>query len=161
MEELKVSWDAGLNTFILGKAPMNWLAEHFAEAAVGDACDPDAADAATWAMENAQETATPHAKLNKDGELPESTEHLPQVCLLRDIFGNPFRPVSADPSWLTSTVLMLTRQMYNSRDFSSMPILADALQDAGCDHLDILAHCGGDGPHVRGCWVVDLLLGIG
>jgi hypothetical protein len=49
--------------------------------------------------------------------------------------------------------------MYDSRDFSVMPILADALQDAGCDNEDILSHCRGDGPHVRGCWVVDLVLG--
>jgi hypothetical protein len=49
--------------------------------------------------------------------------------------------------------------MYESRDFSAMPILADALQDAGCDNADILAPCCGPGPHVRGCWVVDLVLG--
>ena len=49
--------------------------------------------------------------------------------------------------------------MYASRDFSPMPILADALQDAGCDSADILDHCRGSGPHVRGCWVVDLVLG--
>jgi hypothetical protein len=79
--------------------------------------------------------------------------------LLRDIFGNPFRPVAIDPAWLTSTVLALARQMYDSRDFSAMPILADALQDAGCDSADLLDHCRSDGPHVRGCWVVDLVLG--
>jgi hypothetical protein len=49
--------------------------------------------------------------------------------------------------------------MYESRDFSAMPILADALQDAGCEDESILAHCRGPGPHVRGCWVVDLVLG--
>ena len=49
--------------------------------------------------------------------------------------------------------------MYESRDFSILPILADALQDAGCEHADILDHCRGPGPHVHGCWVVDLLLG--
>jgi hypothetical protein len=49
--------------------------------------------------------------------------------------------------------------MYESRNFSAMPILADALQDAGCDNDDILSHCRIDGPHVRGCWVVDLVLG--
>jgi hypothetical protein len=49
--------------------------------------------------------------------------------------------------------------MYEARDFSAMPILADALQDAGCDNDDILDHCRGPGPHVRGCWVVDLVLG--
>jgi hypothetical protein len=49
--------------------------------------------------------------------------------------------------------------MYDSRDFGAMPILADALQDAGCDNEDILDHCRGPGPHVCGCWVVDLVLG--
>jgi hypothetical protein len=49
--------------------------------------------------------------------------------------------------------------MYDTRDFAAMPILADALEEAECDNLDILAHCRGPGPHVRGCWVVDLMLG--
>ncbi|HVL14590.1 MAG TPA: hypothetical protein VM529_18600 [Gemmata sp.] len=84
-----------------------------------------------------------------------------QAQLLRDIFGNPFRPATLDSSWLTSTVAALTQQMYESRDFSAMPILADALQDAGCTSDDILNHCRGDGPHVRGCWVVDLVLSKG
>ncbi|WP_232069797.1 hypothetical protein [Gemmata massiliana] len=56
-------------------------------------------------------------------------------------------------------MLTLAQQVYESRDFSAMPILADALQDAGCDNIDILDHCRGSGPHVRGCWVVDLILG--
>jgi hypothetical protein len=80
------------------------------------------------------------------------------VSIIRDIFGNPFRPVTLDPSWITSTVTALARGMYESRDFSPMPILSDALQDAGCDCDDILAHCRGTGPHVRGCWVVDAVL---
>ena len=79
--------------------------------------------------------------------------------LIRDIFGNPFRPVAFSPSWRTSTVLALASQMYESRDFGAMPILADALQDAGCDSAEVLDHCRGEGPHVRGCWVVDLVLG--
>ncbi|VTR93107.1 Uncharacterized protein OS=uncultured bacterium PE=4 SV=1 [Gemmata massiliana] len=83
----------------------------------------------------------------------------PLSDLCRCVFGNPFRPVTGDPSWLTSTVLSLASQMYASRDFSPMPILADALQDAGCGSDDILTHCRGAGPHVRGCWVVDLILG--
>jgi hypothetical protein len=83
----------------------------------------------------------------------------PMMAILRCIFGNPFRPVTADPSWATSTVVSLAGQVYESRDFSPMPILADALQDAGCGSADVLDHCRGDGPHVRGCWVVDLLLG--
>ena len=77
--------------------------------------------------------------------------------LLRDIF--PFHPITIDPRWLTTTVLSLAKGMYESRDFSAMPILADALQDAGCDNDDILAHCRDAAQvHVRGCWVVDLVL---
>jgi hypothetical protein len=79
--------------------------------------------------------------------------------LLRDIFGNPSHPVTSPPEWRTDTAVSLARQMYDSRDFSAMPILADALQGAGCDSEDILNHCCGEGPHVRGCWVVDLVLG--
>ncbi|MCI0699979.1 MAG: hypothetical protein L0241_02715 [Planctomycetia bacterium] len=82
-----------------------------------------------------------------------------QTALLRCIFGNPFRPVSFSAAWRTDTAVSLARQMYESRDFSLMPILADALQDAGCDNATILDHCRGPGPHVRGCWVVDLVLG--
>jgi hypothetical protein len=80
------------------------------------------------------------------------------TSLLRDIFGNPFHAVTLDPSWLTSTVVYLAQQMYDSRDFSAMPILADALQDAGCENPKILEHCRGPRPHVKGCFVVDLCL---
>jgi hypothetical protein len=78
--------------------------------------------------------------------------------LFRDIFGNPFRAVTFSPEWRTDTAVALARQMYDSREFSAMPILADALQDAGCASAEILEHCRGPGPHVRGCWVVDLVL---
>jgi len=81
------------------------------------------------------------------------------VDLVRDIFGNPFRALTFNPSWLTSNVAALALLMYNSRDFSAMPILADALQDAGCDKDDILTHLRGPGPHTKGCWAVDLVLG--
>jgi hypothetical protein len=79
--------------------------------------------------------------------------------LLRDVVENPFRPVAFDPDWRTSAAVALARQMYDARDFAAMPVLADALQDAGCEDADVLAHCRGPGPHVRGCWVVDLVLG--
>jgi hypothetical protein len=86
--------------------------------------------------------------------------HARGVCaIIRDIFGHPFRPVSFTPAWRTDTAVALARQMYESRDFGAMPILADALQEAGCDSEDILAHCRGPGTHVRGCWVLDLVLG--
>ncbi len=82
-----------------------------------------------------------------------------RASAIRDIFGNPFRPVTADPSWLTSTVLALAEGIYVDRAFDRMPILADALQDAGCENEDILNHSRQPGEHVRGCWAVDLLLG--
>lgn len=88
-----------------------------------------------------------------------SAELLHQVRLIRDIFGNPFRTINFNLTWRTDTALSLAQQMYDSRDFGAMPILADALQDAGCDDDDILNHCRTEGVHVRGCWVVDLVLG--
>jgi hypothetical protein len=84
-----------------------------------------------------------------------------QPPLLREIFGNPFQPVAFDPEWRTETAVALAKQMYEAREFGAMPILADALQDAGCDNEDVLAHGRGSGPHVHGCWVVDLVLGNG
>ena len=81
------------------------------------------------------------------------------ASLLRDIYGNPFRPVAFDPAWRTSTAVGLARTMYDARHFHAMPILADALQDAGCEDTAILDHCRDEnGLHVRGCWVVDLVL---
>jgi hypothetical protein len=79
--------------------------------------------------------------------------------LLRCVVGNPFRPVAFDPRWRTEDVLGLGRGIYEDRAFDRLPLLADALMDAGCDSDDILSHCRGEGPHVRGCWVVDLVLG--
>jgi hypothetical protein len=85
-------------------------------------------------------------------------ERAAQVAFAREIFGNPFRPITINPSWCTSTVLALASGIYNETGFDRMPILADALQDAGCDDEDILRHCRKQKEHVRGCWVVDLLL---
>jgi hypothetical protein len=85
-----------------------------------------------------------------------------QVAVLHCIVGNPFRAARIDPAWLVwneSVALKLVRGVDEERAFDRLPILADALEDAGCDNADILAHCRGPGPHVRGCWVVDLLLG--
>jgi hypothetical protein len=87
----------------------------------------------------------------------------PKYCdFIRDIFGNPFRPVTTDPAWLTwndGTARKLAQTIYDERRFELLPILADALEESGCDNADILTHCRGPGPHVHGCWVVDLLLG--
>jgi hypothetical protein len=85
-----------------------------------------------------------------------------QCDLLRDVFGNPFRPVAADPAWLRwndRTVVKVARAIYEERAFERLPVLADALEDAGCTEEAILAHLRGPGPHVRGCWALDLLRG--
>jgi hypothetical protein len=93
------------------------------------------------------------------GVFTDETQRRWELQLLRDIFGNPFRPVSVDPFWLTPSVVAVARTIYEDRRFEDMPILADALEEAGCNDADILGHCRGPGPHVRGCWTVDLLLG--
>ncbi len=79
--------------------------------------------------------------------------------LTTDVFRHHLVPVAFDPAWRTEAVVAITRGMYESRDFAPMPVLADALDDAGCDEPDVLAHCRKPGLHVRGCWVVDLVLG--
>jgi hypothetical protein len=91
-----------------------------------------------------------------------------QAARLRDIFANPFRPASISPGCLTPQVVALAQAAYDYRDLPSgrldparLAVLADALEEAGCTQEDILGHLRDPGPHVRGCWVVDLLLGKG
>jgi hypothetical protein len=92
-----------------------------------------------------------------------------QSGLLRDIFGPlPFRPVSMAPSlliwndvWNDGAVVKLAQGIYEGRAFDRLPVLADALEEAGCDNQDLLSHCRSQHDHVLGCWVVDLLLGKG
>ncbi len=84
--------------------------------------------------------------------------------LLRDVIGNPFRPALADPAWLTwadGTVPRLAQAIYEGRRFEQLPILADALEEAGCADAAILGHCRSPAAHARGCWGLDLLLGKG
>ncbi|QJW96618.1 hypothetical protein FTUN_4175 [Frigoriglobus tundricola] len=129
------SWEAAADSYT--------RAAHDAEAAVAEAID---------------EPDSPEVGLRKY-EL-RGRERAAQLDLLREVLRNPFRSVSFSPTWRTETAVLLARQMYESRDFSAMPILADALQDAGCDHTLVLDHCRDPGQiHVRGCWVVDLVLG--
>jgi hypothetical protein len=86
-------------------------------------------------------------------------EYRHQCHLLRDMDGNPFGPVNLDPTWLSPNVVALARTIYEERAFDRMPELADVLEEAGGYEADILGHCRKPGPHVRGCWVVDLILG--
>ncbi|HEY2910781.1 MAG TPA: hypothetical protein VGI99_11070 [Gemmataceae bacterium] len=99
--------------------------------------------------------------LEKGGVTTQDDEQRLQFDLLHDVFGNPFRPIAFDPHWRTSTVAKLAEAMYDSRDFSTMPLLGDALQDAGCENSEILDHCRGGKLHIRGCWAIDLVLGKG
>ena len=95
-------------------------------------------------------------------EEAERAEWIGQAALLRDIFGPlPFRPLTIGPAWAAwnnGMVVRLAQGIYDDRAFDRLPILADALEESGCDNTDIPNHCRGAGPHVRGCWVVDLIL---
>jgi hypothetical protein len=88
-----------------------------------------------------------------------AARHALYVHLLRDLFGNPFRPAALEPAWRTPMTLAIGQSIYDERRFQDLPVLADALEEAGCNNPDILAHCRGPGPHVRGCWLIDLLTG--
>jgi hypothetical protein len=96
--------------------------------------------------------------------LPRVGERAAQADLVREIFGNPFRRVRPEPSWLLvndGSAGHLARMSYDDRDWTRMPYLGDALEDAGCADHAILTHCRSNSQHVRGCWVVDQLLDNG
>jgi hypothetical protein len=89
------------------------------------------------------------------------TEQRRLAEVVRDIFGNPFRPTAIDRAWLAwndATVLKLAQGIYEDRAIDRLPILADALEEAGCTNAGILTHCRRPQVHARGCWVVDALL---
>jgi hypothetical protein len=94
-------------------------------------------------------------------EYRNSPERPAQAELIRCLAGNPFRPVVFDPAWRTEAVTGLAQVIYRDRVWDLLPMLADALEDAGCADADVLAHCRSGGPHARGCWVVDAVLGRG
>jgi hypothetical protein len=84
------------------------------------------------------------------------------AAVLRDSFGNPFRPRRFDPDWFVwneGTIRRLAQGIHEDRAYDRLPILGDALEDAGCADADILSHLRSPGPHVRGCWPLDLILG--
>jgi hypothetical protein len=127
-----------------------------AERAAFDATAFRAADLGGW------EAAARAAGVAQNDRAAESVEQHIQAALLRCIVGNPFRRVLVDPSWLVwndGTVVKLAQAIYDDRSFDRLPVLADALEDADCTDAELLGHLRGPGPHVRGCWVIDLLLG--
>jgi hypothetical protein len=135
-----------------------WAAHHAAapeqwgQTAWGSASFAARAAGAAAAGVTDQEVTRPEGRVRRG-------EGRAQCRLLRCVFGNPFRPVAQDPSWRSREVLALAGSIYDGRAFEAIPILADALVDAGCANEDILNHLRGPGVHVRGCWALDLLLG--
>jgi hypothetical protein len=120
-------------------------------AACAVACDAERAVYRTGADDAAAKAAKAEAM---------KAEEAFQAALVLDIFGNAVgkrRKFKMD--WRTDRTLAVAGEMYESHEFAAMPTLADALQKAGCRDKQILAHCRGAGPHVRGCWVIDLVLG--
>lgn len=88
----------------------------------------------------------------------EHVEQSAQCRLLRELFGNPFRLIAIEPKWRTTTVLTLASHIYEKEAFTDMPVLGDALEDAGCEEQRVLQHCRAEEGHLRGCWVVDAIL---
>jgi hypothetical protein len=122
------------------------------------------------AIESAATAATLAWRARHAGLLSEREAEqvgVEQCKLLRDIIGLlPFRPATVSPAWQTPQAVALAQAAYDQRelpagtlDLARLAVLADALEDAGCDQADLLAHLRGTGLHVRGCWAVDLLLG--
>lgn len=124
---------------------------HAAMAAYYSASDPVSPEAADVADAVVAATVC-------DPDDPEE-EEVAQAGLLRDIFGNLFRPVVVDEACRSALVVELARNIYEDRAFDQLSDLADALQAAGCIRDDVLDHCRAPEPHVGGCWALDLLLG--
>jgi hypothetical protein len=156
------------------------VAERYADRRVDQAKLKEAWDAATAAFRAAKVDALSVAEAAMDAAHPSVSvvntgliarwvsqivrdrrgERAAQAVLLRDLFGNPFRPLAACPAWRTPDVIALGKAIYEEGAFERMPILADVLEEAGCADEQVLAHCRGTGEHARGCWVVDLLRSV-
>jgi hypothetical protein len=160
--ERRIGRDELTKVFIPAESPADGLVNHAARAAEGlvdleAGWPPSPLNSTSNAARRARWGARDN---NREGE-PEA-----QCGLLRCIFGNPCRPVLLKPSWQTPAVVALAQTAYDERilpagtlDPDHLAVLSDALEEAGCDSADLLAHLRGPGTHVRGCWVVDLLLG--
>jgi hypothetical protein len=148
------------------KASPAWHAMWAAASLTGASSGRRPLSGAAYHARQAIAWATVPAPERREQDAMMRAEAVRQWGLVRDIFGSPFRPVTLDPAWLTPDVLTLAQAAYENRALPAgtleperLALLADALEDAGCDSADVLAHLRGAGPHVRGCWAVDLVLG--
>ena len=144
------------------------VAERFADGLAGAHELARAAEEADGVADLAEESRTPGWNAARTAAAAAGKAHAAAVraarCgpydaeLLREVLGNPIRPPAADPAWLTPVALAIAGAAYEERRFDGLPVLADALEEAGCMKEALLAHLRGPGPHVRGCWAVDLVL---
>jgi hypothetical protein len=172
-EERQAACNATLLKGVGPESPLNaWEADYESTSAIGWAAVRDAFEAAARAPRHAAAativgsvpdpirfTEAEEEMWTEPALVAYRAERAWQSDLLRDIIGNPFRVLKTKRPWQKAKVVKLAQSIYDDRAFDRMPILADALEDAGCQDADILAHCREPGQHVRGCWVVDLLLG--
>jgi hypothetical protein len=166
--ELYADGNASAEALALAMSRM-WGHEPLSAAeAVESACDSamaiplgDVAQAADAVVQCLGETC--HYFTASEREADQKTERSAQCDVLRDLFGNPFCPPEPVPpavlAWNDEAIPRIAQGIYDGRAFDRLPILADALLDAGCDDEELLAHCRSEGPHVKGCWAVDLILG--
>lgn len=164
LEELEGRWRASQGAERIALGPT-----HEALALAFQVVRPEAPKAAYYASSNAYlafaAIVNPGAASSDNNfSKSRSIQARVQTDILRCVFGNPFRPAIMAPAVLAcngGTMGKVARTIYDERAFDRLPELACALVDAGCDDAGILGHCRHAGPHVRGCWVVDLILGKG
>lgn len=145
------AWQAGCEEYMDEvRANFHWDAEH------------EAIHEATCAAQAAVQCVADDIGNKPCGQGTVIGEAFQLPDLLREIFGNPFRWTVVDPVWIAwndGEVVKLATFIYEERAFDRLPILADALEEAGCHDHAILSHCRQPGEHTRGCWALDLLLG--
>jgi hypothetical protein len=132
-----------------------------AEQAAGAAAESVARSAAVAAVAATRPKEQEAVQWAAQAAYGAADEPAAQAELVRDVFGNPFRPAAVERSWLKwngGTVVTVARAVYEDHGWDGLPVLADALEEAGCTDKNILTHCRQPGRHVRGCWLVDLLL---
>jgi hypothetical protein len=140
-----------------GQPDRRFEAETPAEAVSGYM--PDLADYAASLVDFARAVARRAGAAEAEADSVQASEEKAQWHLLHDLFGNPFRPAPSDASWRSPGVVALASEIYDRHTFGDLPMLARALQEAGCVQEEFLGHLRSAGMHARGCWALDLVLG--